>query len=173
MGLLKKLAEKAAAGAPDYRAEIAARLPAGESVVGWGHGQHLAPETDLNMRRRGVIGAGINLASEMRSKQQHLTGAADSCAYAVPRDVQSMITLAITEQRVTLWTFGTSMREVPPRELVAFPRSSVSSITATGDAGKLGRHARLLFIDESSVDLEMMDDPANPSFWSAAAALSG
>ena len=122
MGLFKKLAEKTAAGVPDHPREIAKQLSAGESVVGWAHAHPVAFVTDKHARRNGAIGMAINIASQKFSEHQHLAGADGSAAMSLPRDLNGQVTVAITDQRLTFWSFGATMREVPPTLLASFPR---------------------------------------------------
>jgi hypothetical protein len=171
MGLLKKYLEKAAAKMPAYGAEIAAVLPAGETVVGWGQGMHLAPLLDMSVRRQGIIGVGINAASEKLKANKHLAGDDGSCAHAIPRDAYGFITVAVTNQRVTMWSFGQMMQDIPPTELISFPLSSLAAIEKTGESDKYGPHVRFRFVDASHVDFAMMPDPANETFFAAAAAV--
>jgi hypothetical protein len=48
---------------------------------------------------------------------------------------------------------------VPPKLLVSFPRTSVSSVRPTGEAAKLGEMVRFSFADNSHVDVSVYDWP--------------
>jgi hypothetical protein len=171
VGLFKKYIEKMQAGAPDYEGEIRKALQPTEQLLGIGYASHAAPE----LKKSGVggnklIGAAINAATEAHSKSKHLSGAADSCAFAIPRNAPMMV--AISDQRVSFWDFGMMMTDVPPREALAFPRSSVASIAATGDKDAYGFMTRFSFVDESYADMRVMEQPTYPAFAEAAARIS-
>ena len=169
MGLFKKLAEKTAAGLPDHPREIAKLLSPGESVVGWGHAHPLAFVTDKNARRNGAIGMAINIASQKSSEHQHLAGADGSAAMSISRDLNGQVTVAITDQRLTFWSFGATMRDVPPTLLASFPRRDVRWISKTGGSNQYGSYVRFSFADESFIDFSVMDRTMCASFFAAAA----
>jgi hypothetical protein len=169
MGVFKKRADKAAAGLPDHPGEIAKRLPAGERVVGWGHVHPLALVTDKNARRNGAIGMAINIASQRLAEHQHLAGADGSAAMSIPRDLNGRVTVAITDQRLTFWSFGATMRDVPPTLLAAFPRGDVRWIAKTGGSNQHGLFVRFSFADESFIDFAITAHERYASFFAAAA----
>lgn len=168
MGLFKKLAEKTAAGLPDHPREIAKLLAPGETVVGWAHAYPLAFVTDKSTRRNGAIGMAINIASQKFSEHQHLAGADGSAAMSLPRDLTGQVTVAITDQRVTFWSFGATMRDVPPALLASFPRHGVRWISRTGGSNQYGSFVRFSFADESFIDFSVMDRGTYASFFAAA-----
>jgi hypothetical protein len=128
-------------------------------------------DTSIGIGGKKIISAAINAATEARKKSKHLSGAEGSCAVAIPRDGRYMM-IVISDQRVSFWDFGMTMREVPPTEIVAFPRSSVSGIVATGETDQYGHMTRFSFVDDSFVDLKLMESPTNAEFSAAAAGLS-
>lgn len=169
MGLFKKLAEKTAAGLPDHAREIARQLGPGESVVGWGHAHPLAFVTDKQARRNGAIGMAINIASQKFSEHQHLAGADGSAAMSIPRDLNGKVTVAITDRRLTFWSFGPTMRDVPPTLVGSFPHSDLRWISKTGGSNQYGSYVRFSFTDESFIDFAVMDHEMYASFFAAAA----
>jgi hypothetical protein len=173
MGLFKKFAEKMQAGLPDYEAEVRSMMQPGEDLLGIGFASHAAPEMDtaVGPGSRNIIGAAINATAEARKKGQHLSGADDSCAMAIPRDGQ-YLTVAISDQRLSFWSFGMSAREIPPSEVLAFPRSSVASVAATGQTDNYGAMTRFSFTDESFADMKILDQPTYAAFRAAADGLS-
>ena len=168
MGLFKKPAEKTAAGLPDHPREIAKQLSAGESVVGWAHAQPVAFAADKHVRRNGAIGMAINIASQKFAEHQHLAGADGSAAMSLPRDLNGQVTVAITDQRLTFWSFGATLREVPPTLLASFPRNDVRWISKTGGSNQYGSYVRFSFADESFIDFAVMDHEPYASFFAAA-----
>lgn len=171
MGLFKKYIDKMQASAPDYEGEVRKVLQPSEQLLGIGYATHAAPE--LNKSGVGgnkLIGAAINAATEARNKSKHLAGAPDSCALAIPRSGALMV--AISDQRVTFWDFGMMMTDIPPREVLAFPLSSVTSIAATGDKDAYGFLTRFSFVDESYADMRVMEQPTYAAFAEAAASLT-
>jgi hypothetical protein len=169
MGLFKKLAEKASAGAPDYPGVIGKLLPPGECLVGWGHADQLAPVTDRNTRRHSAIGMAMNIASQKVSEHRHLAGEMGSAAMSIPRDVNGQLTVAITDRRLTFWSFGPMMRDVPPVALASFPLGDVRWIAKTGARDQYGVVVRFSFADESFIDFSVMEHEMFASFFSAAA----
>lgn len=170
MGLFKKLAERAAANMPDYGAAIRACLPADEPLLAHAHGMHLALAADTNLRRQGLIGVGINALTDKAHQHKYLAGEPGSCALAIPRDMQSQITVAVTDRRVIMYSFGMMMADIPPAELVSFPRSSVQAITP-GESSRYGTHTTFRFVDGSHVVFDMYTDTGTEAFRTAAAGL--
>jgi hypothetical protein len=169
MGLMKKLTDKMAAMAPDYEGEVRKLLLPGEQLLGIGMAITAAPEydTSVGMGGRKIISAAVNAASEARKKHKYLSGDDDSCAIAIPRS-GNYLTVAISDQRLSFWDFGLSGRDVPPAEVLAFPRSSVTSIVPTGETDKYGIFNRFSFVDGSFADMKVMDQPTSATFRAAA-----
>ncbi len=78
--------------------------------------------------------------------------------------------MAVTDRRLALFSFGPSMREVPPTELVSFPRSSVQSITP-GEPSRYGTHTTFRFVDDSFVVFDVYTDPGTEEFRAASAGM--
>jgi hypothetical protein len=154
MGLFKKMIEKAQANLPDHAAEVGKCLPAGDTVTASGFGMHRA--YDGATGGRGIDGIIVNKVIAKASAHGHISGDVDSCARAIPSDMQGMHHIAITSQGLSFWDFGMTNRELPPRELVSFPRSSVRSIAKTGKAPRGYEDVRITFTDDSYVDYGVM-----------------
>jgi hypothetical protein len=165
MGFMKKFGEKMAAkamaNAPDFEEEIRRLLEPGEELAGWGFGYHASPNLNTSGGVGGnkLIGAAINAASEARQKAKHMSGDANSCAFAIPRDMSWAMAIAVTDRRLGFLDFGMANEVVPPKLLVSFPRTSVSSVRPTGEAAKLGEMVRFSFADNSHVDVSVYDWP--------------
>jgi hypothetical protein len=167
MGLFKKLAERAA-GAPDYSTEIRKLLLPGEKLVGWGHASPLAAVTDKNARRPSALGLAINIASPKIAEHRHLAGGEGSAAMSIQRDTDGQLTVAITDQRLTFWSFGPIMRDVPPAAVASIPLGEVRWIAKTGGSNGHGAFVRFSFDDESFIDFAVMEHGRFASFFSAA-----
>jgi hypothetical protein len=168
MGLLKKLADRAAAKAPDFAGEIGKCLPEGEQVIAVGQGMPEAYGGEVGGKR--ITGYAINKVAQKLSENKHVAGGADSCAQAIPRDLQGMHYVTITNLNVSFWDFGMAGDQIPPRLVVSFPRSSVAGIVPTGKESHGMRQTRISFVDESFVDFKIYD---LGGFADGAAALSG
>jgi hypothetical protein len=169
MGLMKKFTDKLAAMAPDYEGEVRKLMQPGEELLGVGLAITAAPEydTSVGMGGRKIISAAINAASEARKKSKYLSGDDDSCALAIPR-IGNYLMVAISDQRASFWDFGMMMRDVPLAETLAFPRTSVTSILATGETDKYGIFNRFSFVDGSYADMKIQDQPISATFRAAA-----
>jgi hypothetical protein len=167
MGLLKKLAGKAA-GTPDHPGEIRKLLVPGESLVGWAHAHPLAAVTEKTTRRHSALGLAINIGSQKVAEHQHLAGAEGSAAMSIPRDIEGQLTVAITDRRVTFWSFGPTLRDVPPRVVASFPIGDLRWVAKTGGSNQYGTSVRFSFDDESFVDFAVMEHEMFASFFAAA-----
>ena len=66
------------------------------------------------------------------------------------------MTVAITDQRLTFWSFGATMREVPPTLLAIVPGAETcGEISKTGGSDQYGSYVRFSFADESFIDFSV------------------
>jgi hypothetical protein len=155
MGFLKKLTARAATDVPDFQSEVGKCLPAGEQIIALGQGMPEAHGGEVGGKR--ISGYAVNKAIQAVSESRHIAGDADSCAQAIPRGLQTVHFIAITNQSLSFWDFGATGVEVPPNLLVSFPRSSVRGIVPTGKESYGMKPTRISFVDDSFVDFKIYD----------------
>ena len=148
-------------------ATVASLLEVGERLDAWCHVTPVAldPAVDHRGRRFGSLLAATRTALE---RHRHLRGGSDSIARRVPRDHGWYFVMSLSSQRLALWDFGLSQREVPSRPTVAIDRASVEWIRPTGYRDGFGVEMRARFVDGSFIDLQALEHGRMAEVWTAA-----
>lgn len=155
MGILKKLTERALANLPDFAGEIGKCLPEGERIIGLGQGLPAAHSSAVG--GKGLTGFAINKVAQKISENKHVGGDVNSCAKAIPRDLQRMVYIAVTNHNLSVWDFGAAGDQFPPTLLVSFPRSSVAGVASGSKDAYNTTETRFSFVDASFVDIKIYD----------------
>jgi hypothetical protein len=158
----------------DAAAVIARHVLRGERILGCADASPISRPPATGRRSLGAVVVALGFGAVT----DDVRGAADSSAMSLRRAVAGPVSVAITDRRVTFWTFYVGERRVAPIAVAAFARDQLRFIATTGATtaattratGDAGAPTRFSFVDESFIDLAVT---AHAGFASAAASKIG
>ncbi len=147
---------------------IARVLLPGERILASAGASPLGHAASRSQGRLAAVGFAIGLGA-LKAPDPHASGEHESAAMVLHRAIVRPVTVAITDQRVTFWSFQGVGDGTRPVAIAAFPRAELRWIAKTGQMSELGAGVRFSFVDESFIDLAVREREPFGSFWARAA----